>query len=55
MKVKIEFTLDVNEQAWMDIYGIERDEVREDVRTMVEDAAFSHLLGLGLLVQRRWM
>jgi len=54
MKVKVSFTLDVDVEAWMREYGIERDEVRDDVLTLAEDAIHSHLLNLGLLTQRRF-
>lgn len=31
MRVKVTMTLDIDPQAWMDTYGVERHEVRADV------------------------
>jgi len=36
MKVKIEFTLEVNAKAWANEYGIENEDVRSDVKDYFE-------------------
>lgn len=50
MKVKISFTIDVDVDAWMLDYSVERAEVREDVKVYVENGTLDHLRGLGMLV-----
>lgn len=32
MKVKVSFTIDINQQAWADEFGIDKSKVRADVQ-----------------------
>ncbi len=36
MKVRVTVTVEIDPDAWMQTYGVERDEVRRDVREYVE-------------------
>lgn len=36
MKIKVEMTLEVNVEGWIMDYGIDKKEVREDVKSWVE-------------------
>jgi hypothetical protein len=54
MKVSVKFTLDVDVEAWMREYGIDRSEVREDVHDLVSEAILQHLDNLGLLMPRKY-
>ena len=38
MKISITLTIDVDPDEWADNYGIEKSEVREDVKTYVRTA-----------------
>lgn len=49
MKVRVSFTVDIDVDEWMANYGIERDDVRADVQTYVQNGVIEHLRGLGLL------
>lgn len=50
MKVRIEFTVDIDVDAWMLDYGIDRGEVNADVKKYVKYGVMEHLAGLGVLV-----
>lgn len=39
MKVRFSITVEVDTDAWMTEYGIESRDVREDVKTYLEDVA----------------
>jgi len=39
MKIKIDFTVEVDQEAWALEYGIPPAEVRRDVRQYIEDGA----------------
>lgn len=54
MKVKIEFTLDVDVEAWDANYftGTVPADVREDVRTYVFHGVMEQLRELGVLAER---
>ena len=49
MKVKINFTVDIDEKAWMCDYDIEPREVRQDAKKHVCNGIHDHLYDLGLL------
>jgi hypothetical protein len=51
MKVKIEFTIDIDQDTWQQEYGIAREDVREDVKTYVINGSMDHLREMGLLVR----
>ncbi|WP_016894101.1 hypothetical protein [Mycobacteroides abscessus] len=48
MKVKVAFTLDVDEQDWADDYGIEPSAVPADVQSLMESNCRELLERLGL-------
>lgn len=41
MKISISFTVDVDAEQWANVYGIDRSEVREDVKNW----AYAQVLG----------
>ena len=47
MKVKVEVTLDVNPEAWVDDFGVARSEVREDVKGYFAGLCIEHAQTLG--------
>lgn len=50
MKVRVKsFTVDINVDAWMTNYGVDRSEVRADVQTYIENGIRDHLAALGLI------
>ena len=49
MKVKIEFTVDIDADTWAREYSLDKSEVREDVKAYVENGARDHLSDMGLL------
>jgi hypothetical protein len=49
MKVKVEITLDVNEEDWALDYGVEPGQVRADVKEHSRQLLLAHYGGLGLL------
>jgi hypothetical protein len=49
MKVKIEFTLDIDVDAWMTDYGLTADEVRDDVRAYAKQTVTEHFRDQGYL------
>jgi len=51
MKVKIEFTIDVDADAWAEEYGIDRSGVREDVKDKLKTDAVMQTADLGLLIR----
>lgn len=52
MNVRVKaFTLDINVEAWMANYGVDKSEVRADVQTYVENGIRDHLAALGLLIE----
>ena len=48
MKVKISFTVDINEEAWATEYGIDLADVRKDVQSYVGSEAWAGLRDRGL-------
>jgi hypothetical protein len=52
MKVRISFTLDVDDEAWAVEYGIDKSEVRKDVQTYVEYGVQADLDSRDLLIDR---
>lgn len=51
MKVKIQFTLDIDAESWALEYGVEPDEIPEDVRSLAVRMVEDHLASLGLLTE----
>lgn len=51
MKVKVEFTIDIDADAWAEEYGIDRSAVREDVKDKLATDAVMQTADLGLLVR----
>ena len=49
MKIKIEFTIDIDADAYAFEYGIENSEVRSDVKSQVTDSAICLFQNLGVL------
>ena len=49
MKVKIEMTIDVNEKAYSNAYGLTLNEVREDVKTWVEEMVYDAMQNQGFV------
>tara|TARA_R110000765_G_scaffold16273_2_gene45995 strand:+ start:648 stop:860 length:213 start_codon:yes stop_codon:yes gene_type:complete len=43
MKVKIELTVDINAESWIENYGIESSEVRDDVKGYCKNILLSQL------------
>ena len=52
MKVKIEFTVDIDQEAWELNYGTPRSQIRDDVRSYVEHGVNTQFEGLGVLAER---
>lgn len=51
MKIKINFTIDVDPEAWCLAYGDEPTQVREAVKSYIEYGALAQFEGLELLVK----
>tara|TARA_Y100000361_G_scaffold31462_1_gene26330 strand:+ start:293 stop:529 length:237 start_codon:yes stop_codon:yes gene_type:complete len=51
MKIKIEFTVDVDPEAWELNYGTGRNEIRNDVKGYVENIVFGQLDVVGVLAE----
>lgn len=49
MRVKVELSLDVDVDAWIREYGVERRDVRRDVQTHATQSLKAHFGDLGLL------
>lgn len=49
MKVRINFTIDVDPEAWSLNYGVPREAMREDAQAYVENLVTEHMRDLGLL------
>lgn len=43
MKVKLNFTVEIDPQLWAEEYDIELSEVRDDVRLYIEGSTREHL------------
>lgn len=43
MKIRVAFTLDVDDEAWADEFGLERSEVRDDVKVYFETISIAQL------------
>lgn len=48
MKVRVVVTLDIDREAWMREFGIDRDKVREDVQSYFETTCHGQLDAVGL-------
>ena len=48
MKIKIQFTINVDPEAWANEYGIDLDDVREDVKRYIENHSREQVEFLGL-------
>ena len=48
MKVKIEFTVDIDPEAWAEEYGLARGDVREDVKAWVSSQTITQIHTEGL-------
>lgn len=51
MRVRVDFTVDIDPDAWRVEYGAE--DVRSDVRTYIENAVRTHLEVMGVLKEER--
>ena len=51
MENKIEFTVDVDPEAWELNYGTGRNEIRNDVKGYVENIVFGQLDVVGVLAE----
>lgn len=49
MKVKIEFTLDIDTESWVLNYGTAPEYIRDDVKEHAENSLTDHFRELGLL------
>ncbi len=49
MKVKVEFTLDIDADEWAAVYNVPADRVAEDVQASVEGSARELLEAVGVL------
>jgi hypothetical protein len=49
MQVRVSFVVDIDPEAWMESYGVDRENIRDDVKTYVENGTIDHLQALGLL------
>ena len=49
MKIKIEFTVHVDQDAWMENYGVLPFQVRDDVKSYVINGALHQLDEVGVL------
>lgn len=48
MKIALNITVEVNQEAWASEFGLDAKEVREDVRTYLENSVYSLIQELGL-------
>ena len=51
MKIKIEFTVNVDPDAWELNYGTGRNEIRDDVKGYVQNIVLGQLDVVGVLVE----
>jgi hypothetical protein len=51
MKVRIDLTVDIDVDAWMLNYGVEKEDVRADVQESAASMVVQQLDGLELLVR----
>jgi hypothetical protein len=49
MKVKIEFTVDIKPEDWVLNYGVEKNDIRNDVKGYCENIVLSQLDFVGVL------
>ncbi|WP_248579884.1 hypothetical protein [Nocardioides sp. InS609-2] len=49
MKVRVEFTIEVEPAGWVEAYGVEPSEVRADVKDYAHTMVVMHLADLGVL------
>jgi hypothetical protein len=47
MKVRVQFTVEIDEEVWASEYGIEKSEVRADVNAHVAEASWAWLKDMG--------
>lgn len=47
MRITVTVKVDVDPEAWMQNYGVDRGEVREDVKRYVEDLARQQIVAVG--------
>ena len=52
MKIKIEFTVEIDPVAWEMEYGTPRNELRESVRSYVKHSALEQFDGLGVALEK---
>jgi len=52
MKVRIEMTVDIDEESWAVNYGVEDSEVRQDVKDYCEWTVLEQLAAVGVLTER---
>tara|TARA_A100000172_G_scaffold80712_1_gene71067 strand:+ start:3640 stop:3804 length:165 start_codon:yes stop_codon:yes gene_type:complete len=52
MKIKIEFTVDIDVDEWVLRYGTEHNEIRKDVKGKVREGVYEHFDSLGVLAER---
>jgi len=51
MKVRIDFTLEIDQQQWADIFYLAPNEVREDVKEYVRNIVLMQMQEIGVNVQ----
>ena len=53
-KIKIEFTVDVDVDAWVENYGTDPKDVVRDVKAYANVTIVEQFLQIGVLVPSRW-
>ena len=48
MKVRVSFTVEVDQEAWANAYGIDKQQVRHDVNAYIYHGFLSYLVDNGL-------
>tara|TARA_Y100000296_G_C5066470_1_gene202601 strand:+ start:514 stop:672 length:159 start_codon:yes stop_codon:yes gene_type:complete len=51
MKVKIDLTVDISKESWVENYGCEDSEVRQDVKDYCEWTVREQLAAVGVLTE----
>ena len=48
MKIKVSYTIDIDEDLYMQTYGMDKADVRDDVKIVAEQAAQDHFDRVGV-------
>lgn len=52
MKIRVSFTIDIDQKAWAEEFGLDPEDVRADVQDSIHNMSHAYAAGLDLLAAK---